>query len=947
MRVVHFDYETRSKADLKAVGAYRYAVDESTEILMCGVSEDGSDEVLLWINPAFGESPDNEKAEALLASADILVAHAAPFEIAITWGANQRRAASPLTLPPLDRFRCTAAVARKAGLPHSLEKAAEALSLSEKKDAAGKALIRFFSLPNSKGTFNAPQDHPEKWAKFCDYCRQDVRTEKAIHAKLKPFELQGSALATFQFDLRMNHRGVPVNVAALKNAQRIIDDVESKVTREFVELTGLNPTQRDAVRFMLDMPNMTGDTVDAAILTETDPKKLRILKLYSKLSYAAVKKVSTMLDWTCPDGRMRGVMKYYGASTGRWCLTGDHEVLTYDGWVRLDQWTGGKIAVWNRNSEISFQESKAVSFDYTGDMYHHWSHRIDQIATPDHKMGGWHERTGAFEVRPVGALRTNFQIPYTGVRDKPAALHPDELRLLVAVQADGSYVEGGSIRFHFKKPRKIDRLLRLFRRLGQVFCRQANSDKTTTFVIPSRHVPLYLQMFRDKTFGPWLLDADAAVFFEELEHWDGCRCGPQSLQYSTTNETNANWIQALAHTSGLTAIKIVKRGKRLPQWSTYHIVNVWLNPVGRHKITCKPSVIPYSGKVYCAETSTGFFLVRRNGTAWITGNSAGGPQIQNAKKPTPEMRPVTELAYRSVQDGIDADGIDLLYGEPFEVLSSMIRHFIHAPTDLLDGDYNAVEPRILNWVSGQDDALEEYRKGVDRYRIMASAIYNIDPSAVTSDQREVGKRAILGLGYGMGTPKFRSSSREQYGIDLSEDLAERAKVAFRTKHDKVVRYWYYLDEMARKAIGAPGIKAGPFIVRTIAGIPYLLFTLRSGRSLAYPHPKIEMPEGEDRDQITYWGQIPMSARWGRIKLYGAKLVENETQATAADLMAHGAIVAEKRGMAPFALIHDQGLSERFSGKTADDYAEALADLPSWARGLPIRVEAKVTPFYRK
>lgn len=647
MRVVHFDYETRSKADLKAVGAYRYAVDPSTEILMGGVSGDDSDEMLLWVNPKFGESPDNNAASDLLNSADILVCHNAPFEIAITWGTHERGAASPfITPPPLDRFRCTAAVARKAGLPHSLEKVAEALNLSDQKDASGKALIRFFSIPNRQGEFNDPREHPEKWAKFCEYCRQDVRTEKAVHKKLKPFELQGAALETFLFDLRMNHRGIPVNVPALRNAQKIISDVESKVTREFVALTGVQPTQREKVREIVGLPNMQSETVDGAIATETDPHKLQVLKLYSKLSYAAVKKVSTMLDWACPDGRMRGVMKYYGAGTGRW--------------------------------------------------------------------------------------------------------------------------------------------------------------------------------------------------------------------------------------------------------------------------------------------------------------SAGGPQIQNAKKPTPEMRPITELAYKSIQDGIDAAGIDFLYGEPYEVLSSAVRHFIHAPgRDLLDGDYNAIEARIICWLAGQTDALEEYRKGLDRYKLMASVIYNIDPSAVNSDQREVGKRAILGLGYGMGAEKFRRSSMEQYGIDLSHDLAERAKVAFRTKHDRVVRYWYYLDEMARNAITTPGIKAGPFIVRTIAGIPYLLFTLRSGRSLAYPYPKIEMPDGEDRDQVTYWGQIPMSTQWGRIKLYGAKIAENETQATAADLMAHGAITAEKRGMPPFALIHDQGLSERAPGKSADDYAAALGDLPAWAKGLPVKVEAKVAPWYRK
>ena len=107
----------------------------------------------------------------------------------------------------------------------------------------------------------------------------------------------------------------------------------------------------------------------------------------------------------------------------------------------------------------------------------------------------------------------------------------------------------------------------------------------------------------------------------------------------------------------------------------------------------------------------------------------------------------------------------------------------------------------------------------------------------------------------------------------------------------------------------------------------------------------DTPEG--RSEITYWGQIPGSTQWGRIKLYGGKLAENETQATAADIMAYGGIKAEERGMAPFMLVHDQGLALRTAGQTADEYSSALADLPEWATGLPIKVESKVLQWWKK
>ena len=77
------------------------------------------------------------------------------------------------------------------------------------------------------------------------------------------------------------------------------------------------------------------------------------------------------------------------------------------------------------------------------------------------------------------------------------------------------------------------------------------------------------------------------------------------------------------------------------------------------------------------------------------------------------------------------------------------------------------------------------------------------------------------------------------------------------------------------------------------------------------------------------------------------LVSNCTQATAADFMAHGAIVAEARGMAPFMLVHDQGLALRNAGQTAQEYEAALGDLPAWAKGFPMKVEAQIAPYYKK
>tara|TARA_R110000868_G_scaffold11798_5_gene57585 strand:+ start:2337 stop:4304 length:1968 start_codon:yes stop_codon:yes gene_type:complete len=653
---VFLDIETRSLADLPSVGAARYAADPSTDIFMAAISspEEGS-EVYLWINPKFRDAGVDSDVEALalLRQADEVHAHNADFERELL-DRTQFEVSIPLT-----KWRCTAAMARIAALPDSLEKCGEALDISNKKDKRGKDLIKFFSIAQDDGTFNEPRDHQEKWAQFCEYCKQDVRAERQIHELLKDhFCLTGVNLETFQFTIRMNDTGIPVNVPALRNAQKMIDTVGATSGAEFRQLTGLNITQRAKVKDWLakrgmNLPDMQSETLlevakDFKMFGSVEAS--RAVELYCQLSYAATKKITTMLDWVCPDNRLHGVFRFYGAGTGRW--------------------------------------------------------------------------------------------------------------------------------------------------------------------------------------------------------------------------------------------------------------------------------------------------------------SAGGPQLHNAKKATPEMRPISHAAYKYVANGGTIEGLRAVYGEPIEILASCIRHFVHAPDqELLDGDYNAIEARIACWVSGQEDALKEYRNGVDRYRAMAALIYHKPVRRVTSDEREVGKRAILGLGYGMGAEKFRSSCLDQYGITMTMELAERAKNEFRNQHHKIVDTWKQLERAIRQSLVISGssnlVGSGVTVYsHASAGIPYLFIRLPSGRSLAYPHPQID-DEPRFGTQITYWGQIPLSTQWGRIKLYGAKAFENICQAIAADIMSFGSRIAESRWILPFALIHDQGLAVKLAGQTAEGFSDALSTLPPWAHGLPLKVETKITPYYSK
>jgi DNA polymerase len=346
--------------------------------------------------------------------------------------------------------------------------------------------------------------------------------------------------------------------------------------------------------------------------------------------------------------------------------------------------------------------------------------------------------------------------------------------------------------------------------------------------------------------------------------------------------------------------------------------------------------------------------------AFRTGRWAGQLiQPQNFKRPSIKD---TDIAYQMIQDGCTAEELYLVHGNPIEVVSSCIRHFIqphpYKAKAFFDADYAGVEARIVCWLAGQEDALQEFRDNVDVYIRLAASIFEMPEEKISKDgiERFVGKQAVLGCGFQMGAPAFRDTCIK-YGQDIPIEMAEIAVETFREVRNKVARLWPACDKAAKQAIQNPGkwFRAGDklaFARTTVqpCGIDYLVMRLPSGRTLAYPRPAIEMVEkfGKMREQITFYGLLPgKKVKWGRISTYGGKLVENATQATAADFMGHGAHIAEQRGFEICALVHDEAIAYEHPTLTIDDFVEALTTLPDWAEGMPLAAEGKIIPYYLK
>lgn len=273
---------------------------------------------------------------------------------------------------------------------------------------------------------------------------------------------------------------------------------------------------------------------------------------------------------------------------------------------------------------------------------------------------------------------------------------------------------------------------------------------------------------------------------------------------------------------------------------------------------------------------------------------------------------------------------------------------------ILDADYAAIEARIVCWLAGQEDALEEYRQGVDRYKRMAAFVYGIREEEVNKfPQRFVGKGLILGAGFGLGGDKFRASCKKPPGnYDLPEGLEFKAIKSWRKKHSKVVDFWTKLDNAAKRAVMQKGkaFEAGEFIsfkCITTGGLEFLLMRLPSGRMLAYPQPRIVPGKFEGTTAVSFYENLK-GALWGHNKgVWGGVWAENATQAVAADIMCNGAQNAEDAGYEICALIHDQALAYHRAGQTPEQFVSLLTKLPDWANGLPLAAEGELTPFYRK
>lgn len=265
---------------------------------------------------------------------------------------------------------------------------------------------------------------------------------------------------------------------------------------------------------------------------------------------------------------------------------------------------------------------------------------------------------------------------------------------------------------------------------------------------------------------------------------------------------------------------------------------------------------------------------------------------------------------------------------PSRTGSSALKKSIVAPQGfvIIDADSAQIEARMLAWLSGQNDLVEQFAVGEDVYRIMASAIYNKDVSDITKDERFIGKTVVLGCGYGMGAEKFKNMlSLQKIVVDKSE--AERIIRIYREKNFKIKQLWGESQNALRFILQKRNAPIGQHdVVRVMNGG----LLLPSGITMRYNNLR------QDEDGFQYDAKKNETVR-----IYGGKVVENIVQALARIVIGQQMLKIAERYRVVLT-VHDAVacIAPETEVLEAKRYVEECMRLaPEWATGLPLNCES--------
>ena len=318
-------------------------------------------------------------------------------------------------------------------------------------------------------------------------------------------------------------------------------------------------------------------------------------------------------------------------------------------------------------------------------------------------------------------------------------------------------------------------------------------------------------------------------------------------------------------------------------------------------------------------------------------------QLQNVpQNHLPDLRLARDIVKRS-----DEEQLELLFGSVPGTLSELIRTaFI--PKDgcrFIVADFSAIEARVLAWLAGEEWVLDEFRGKGKIYEATASRMFHIPQETIVKghpnyEYRQKGKQAVLSCGYGGGVGALKAM-----GAKMPEEEMQPLVDSWRAANPHIVQFWYALGNAASEVIEKHnGVRVGK--VKVYWRDNRLLIRLPSGRDLCYLSPRFVVNRFGSRGI----GYLAASVN-GKMELqetFGGKIVENCTQSTARDLLAHAMQNLEVAGYPIVFHVHDEAVMEVPIGQgSVEEVCRIMAIPPDWAQDLPLRADGEEMEFYRK
>ena len=331
-------------------------------------------------------------------------------------------------------------------------------------------------------------------------------------------------------------------------------------------------------------------------------------------------------------------------------------------------------------------------------------------------------------------------------------------------------------------------------------------------------------------------------------------------------------------------------------------------------------------------------------------------QPQNMMRPSIKQ---PNAAIADVMRGMPIDMIEAFHGAALEVVGSCLRGMLvpRARRKFIVFDLAQIEARVLAFVAGQMDIVDVFARGED--------VYTHQQKKIGLNSRQEGKVAVLGLGYGMGPTKFIDTAKT-YGLAFDEQRAQEIVSDWREANDKIVQFWWACDRVIKAAIKAAKETGRPHteainqfvsceIVKAKNGSPLMTLLLPSGRRLFYRdialEPNSKALNSRAEFSITYSGVDQFTKKWGSIKSYGGRAVENIVQAIARDVIAEMALKIERLGYVDLLLsVHDELICEVDEDRAAEAYEavkKIMSTAPDWLDGCPMGADGHVLDRYGK